>query len=135
MLLISIVYPKRMNDRFLYYDLIDRVNREREKNGFITLGTYEGILYWKLYSQPAAVKNVCFRIRECTAHQVAIQETLIELGKQLPQTLSDQIEEVKRIYQMVQRHREGSLRSFKFLCATRKIYIPSLPVSQHCPHL
>ena len=99
--------PKPENDRYLYYDLITRIAREKEENGFITLGTYEGILYWKLYSQPAAVKNICLRIRENKDRQRKIQKTLENFGMQLTQKVSEDIEEVNRLYQVVQHNRKG----------------------------
>ncbi len=98
---------KPKNDRYLYYALIDRIARERGENGFIGLGTYEGILYWKLYSQPAAVKTVCSRIREDTAVQRTIQERLNRLAERLPSEVSENIEEVSGLYRIVQDCRAG----------------------------
>jgi hypothetical protein len=95
---------KPKNDRYLYYLLIDRVASEKGKGGYIELGTYEGILYWKLYSQPAALKNVCSRIREDEALQRAIQKTLQTLGKRLPQTAPQDIEKVRHMYQIIQKY-------------------------------
>jgi hypothetical protein len=95
---------KPKNDRYLYDLLIDRVAHEKSERGFIELATYEGILYWKLYSQPAALKNVCSRIREDTAIQRAIQRTLQTVGECLPQTVPQKIEEVSQVYQIVQNH-------------------------------
>ncbi len=99
--------PKPLNDRCLYYDLIVRIARERKEKGFITLGTYEGILYWKLYSQPAAVEKICRRIRDDIARQKNIEKTLKNLGNQLPHAVSEELEEVDRIFQVLQHHRRG----------------------------
>lgn len=46
------------SDRELYYLLIDCFARKRLKPYNIDLRIYEALLYWKLCSQPAAVKNV-----------------------------------------------------------------------------
>ena len=92
---------KPRNDRYLYYALMDRIAHEKSKNGFIGLGTYEGILYWKLYSQPAAVKNICLRIREETNLQRDIQRRLESLGDQLPRVLCEDIAQVSNAYQIV----------------------------------
>jgi hypothetical protein len=99
--------PKPRNDRHLYYALLDRIKSEKDRNGYIGLGTYEGILYWKLYSQPAAVKTVCSRIREDIALQKAIEKTLEKLGKQLPQVVSEVTEEVSQLYQLLHNHGNG----------------------------
>lgn len=107
---------KPSNDRHLYYALIDRISREKSENGFISLGTYEGILYWKLYSQPAAVKNVCSRIREDTTIQKTIQKKLNSLGERLPSRVSEGIEEVINLYQILQDSRVG-LRGLANSCA------------------
>lgn len=107
---------KPRNDRYLYYDLIERVAREKGEDGFIQLSTYEGILYWKLYSQPAAVKTVCSCIRENPSLQRAIQETLKDLCDRLPKTVSENIEEVMRLFQVVQ-HSAKDLYGLKNSCA------------------
>jgi len=98
---------KPKNDRHLYYALMDRIAGERDTNGFIGLGTYEGILYWKLYSQPAAIKNVSWRIRQDSKLQGAIQKTLENLGKRLPNTVSEDIEEIRHLYQLVEHYGQG----------------------------
>jgi len=50
------------SDLMLYDLLTQAVHKERSNSGSISMDTYEGILYWKLYSQPAAVKTVCSRL-------------------------------------------------------------------------
>lgn len=53
------------SDRMLYDLLIKAVREERSNSGSISMDTYEGILYWKLYSQLAtAVKTVCSRLND-----------------------------------------------------------------------
>lgn len=45
------------NDRFLYYQIIERIKEESLQRSNITIGTYEAIMYWKLSSQRAAITN------------------------------------------------------------------------------
>jgi len=47
------------SDRELYYLLIEGFSSERIFSAGASVETYEAMLYWKLYSQPAAVKNTC----------------------------------------------------------------------------
>lgn len=95
--------PKPVNDRELYYFLIEKV----AKTGRIDLGTYEGIMYWKLYSQPAAVANVCYKIRKNALIQENITNSLVKLNKELPNTLTKEINAVKDIFFIVQQNAQG----------------------------
>ena len=99
----SWIWPRPGSDRELYYMLVDRVQRERKMIGHIGLGTYEAILYWKLYSQPAAVKTVCTRIREETHLQEGLKGALVALGKQFPNSLTRDIHSVQRLYRSLDR--------------------------------
>ena len=99
---LSTLTEKPKNDRYLYYSLIKRVHDERSANGNIGLGTYEAILYWKLYSQPAAVKNVCRRIHGDVSIQKIIQKALRDLLCQLPQKASQDILQIKQLYQLME---------------------------------
>lgn len=77
---------------------------EMAADGCIGLGTYEAILYWKLYSQPAAVKNVCWRIRQNDVIQRAIQKTLQTLCQQLPPTVAEDISQMQQLYRLMNQH-------------------------------
>jgi hypothetical protein len=70
--------PPPKTDRTLYCSLVDRVASEVNAQGRISMGSYEAILYWKLYSQPAAVANVCKKIRRDTTLQAEIRNNLSE---------------------------------------------------------
>ena len=107
---------KPRNDRYLYYGLIKRVMEEMAADGCIGLGTYEAILYWKLYSQPAAVKNVCWRIRQDGALQRAIQDTLQKLSILLPQTVLADIIQIRHLYDLLQSY-GNSLYGMASSCA------------------
>jgi hypothetical protein len=93
------------NDRHLYYFLIDKINTDRTEKGFIRLGTYEAILYWKLYSLPAALKTVCARIRNDKIIQKDIDNTLNEIGGELALTnVTEDINAIKSLYNLVDKH-------------------------------
>lgn len=93
--------PRPQNDRELYYMLIERTAQEIRSNG-LELGTYEGILYWKLYSQAAAVARTCIPIRK--------------LGKKLPQKVKRTVDDVTLLFNTLNEHSE-SLYGLKNSCA------------------
>ncbi len=41
---------KHDTDRELYYSLVDMIKEQRQISGFMSLRTYEAIIYWKMYS-------------------------------------------------------------------------------------
>jgi len=108
--------PRPETDKDLYYALVDRVRDERASKGYIVLGTYEAILYWKLYSQPAAIANTCKPIRENSNIQHDIENALKALFRQLPQEIARDISKVEELFCLVDRH-AGSLRGLKTSCA------------------
>lgn len=84
--------PRPVSDRELYYRLVERFSAERPKG--IKIGTYEAMLYWKLYSQPAAVANVCGRIHsDMVIRKTAISE-LARFSAILPFSLNRRLSEV-----------------------------------------
>jgi hypothetical protein len=69
------------------------------------LGTYEAILYWKLYSQPAATENVCARIHNDGDIQEKIEKALKELGEQLTMTkVTEDINSINNLYNLLDNH-------------------------------
>lgn len=93
---------KPKNDRYLYNSLVKKVNKERTSKGCIGLGTYEAILYWKLYSQPAATMNVCARIRNDKSIQEGIKTALRGFGEQLSATeVTENIVSIKNLYNLL----------------------------------
>jgi hypothetical protein len=50
--------PRPQSDRELYYALLRSVHTSSTRRLNLPLDSYEAVLYWKLYSQPAAVANV-----------------------------------------------------------------------------
>jgi hypothetical protein len=105
------------NDRDLYYFLVTKVKEEIITEGFIKLGTYEAILYWKLYSQPAALKNVCVRIRNDQMIQTDIEATLKLISGQLALVnVTEDINTIKRLYNLVDKYAH-KLFGLKDACA------------------
>lgn len=107
---------KPKNDRELYYLLIERVQKERNKNGSISLGTYEAIMYWKLYSQATAVKTICSKIRTDNRIQSNIIHGLRSIGSLLPTTLKHNINDIQKLYQSLSTHCQ-LLHGLKNTCA------------------
>src|SRR6266404_1988907 len=58
------LYPRPSSDRFLYHALRQRFALELNSPDGIGLQTFQAMLYWKLYSQPAAVSSTCKRLIE-----------------------------------------------------------------------
>src|SRR5882762_3366915 len=56
--------PRPASDRSLYYALAQKFALELNSSKGISLKTFEAMLYWKLYSQPAAVANTCRRLMQ-----------------------------------------------------------------------
>lgn len=94
------------NDRYLYYEIVNKIKHEKHQ-GIIGLGTYEAIMYWKLYSQPAAVANVCKKIRRDEQKQEIIQSSLRKFSRNLPATVNQDIKEVEELFQVLQSNSFG----------------------------
>ena len=105
-----------INDRHLYYFLVAKVKNERATKDCIGLGTYEGILYWKLYSQPAATKNVCARIRNSKPIQTEIEAALRGLSKKLPLKVTEDISSIIHLYDLLDGY-APKLHGLKDTCA------------------
>jgi hypothetical protein len=93
------------NDRCLYNSLVEKVSKDRSTKGYIGLGTYEAILYWKLYSQPAATKNICAKIRSDKTIKIEIETALKGLGVQLSATdVTENIASIENLYNLLDNH-------------------------------
>jgi hypothetical protein len=71
------------SDRELYCRLVQRVSHEWDSPGGLSIGCYEALLYWKLYSQPAALANTCRRIRKEASIRIQIERGLKELRQRI----------------------------------------------------
>ncbi len=93
--------PKPKNDRELYYLLVDRAENELLSKKLISLGTYEPILYWKFYSQPAAAKRVCTRIRQDGSMQKSIERSLVNLNLPDKSSLKRDLPSMRELYKSI----------------------------------
>ncbi|MBU1177287.1 hypothetical protein KKH96_02470 [Patescibacteria group bacterium] len=84
------------SDRKLYYSLIEGFFDKRESSNAITLDLYKAMLYWKLYSQPAAVANILGKIN----NHKDIENRLIVLSKKLPLKIERNIDEIVKLVQI-----------------------------------
>lgn len=94
---------KPRNDRYLYYTLVKQARQDRAAAGTIKLETYEAILYWKLYSQPAAVKSVCHRISGDEAIRKSIRKGLQSLV--LPEPVHRKMTDIKQLYDLIDKQK------------------------------
>ena len=75
--------PRPETDRSLYYALVERFAHEQSSPTGVTIGTYEAMLYWKPYSQPAAIANTCKPLRERTSLKEIVSQSLRSLSSEL----------------------------------------------------
>lgn len=80
------------SDRELYYLLIKRFSKEKKLDE-INLDTYKGMLYWKLYSQQAALANILKKI-EINLEQRYLEKQLNVLSEKLPTKTSREINQI-----------------------------------------
>jgi hypothetical protein len=95
---LSSISPAPKTDRALYYELRKRFRFELDSQSGITVTTYEAMLYWKLYSQPAAVANACKPLSDNSALREATSTRLKAFSDSGPEAKVHSIlEQVKRI--------------------------------------
>jgi len=82
------------SDRELYDVIITSTQDDIRRLNTLSLQTYEAILYWKLYSQPAAVKNVCFRLSSNEEIRNRTEEGLKNLDSYLPHNIPKEVNRV-----------------------------------------
>ncbi|WP_349606972.1 hypothetical protein [Cupriavidus sp. DF5525] len=88
------------SDRALYYELINRFSPAESFSCVKPLGIYEALLYWKLYSQGRAIKNIGKWIGNNADERQRIQEDLIALFGSLPSVLHRDVKEILSIIRM-----------------------------------
>ena len=103
-------------DRQLYHALISRARKELSTEEGLSTATYEAIMYWKLYSQPAATTNICERIHTDTTVRALITEGLLSLRYIFPATLSRTLPDVQALYRNLQKH-AAPLHGMKTSCS------------------
>lgn len=72
------------SDRALYYELLNVFSEEQRALATEPIGIYEALLYWKLYSQPAAISNTVLKLREDASLRKDTQEKLLLMFQKLP---------------------------------------------------
>ena len=68
--------PRPQSERECYLSLCDQVARDLKTDDGISVATYTAIMYWKLYSQRAAIHNICRRIRNDEARSEQLRPIL-----------------------------------------------------------
>lgn len=84
------------DDRTLYYSLVGQIAHPIAPRT-ITLGWYEGMLYWKLYSQPAPVASICKRLKRDALLREKTGRELERISRVLPTTLPKDVDEIVRV--------------------------------------
>lgn len=77
--------------RLLYYQLAASATPEARLS--VTAEWYEALLYWKLYSQPAAVSNIAGWVEESYADR--LQQFMAQIPPTIPRHVSDIIQLVE----------------------------------------
>ena len=80
--------PIPKSDRELYYQLIKTIGSKNDSRGIIKLATYEAILYWKLYSQPAVIAKVLVPLSDDKDLRRRTSDSLAKLMGSLPLNVS-----------------------------------------------
>ncbi|GEM_PF-1206744 len=83
-------------DGELYYCLIEKFSEDRKKLGRISLESYQAMLYWKIYSQPAAKANIFNKINE----HPEIESRLKKLSEKLPQSITEDRDKIIELVQL-----------------------------------
>ena len=98
--------PRPPSDRDCYHRLCAQVASELNTDAGISVATYTAIMYWKLYSQPAAVANVCRRIRTDVAHRQQLPAALHPLSHQLrPRPSPQEPQDIINLIRLIDRFR------------------------------
>lgn len=90
------LYAATLSDRALYYKLVASASQRRRAQ----LGTdwYEALLYWKLYSQPAAVSNISGWMRSFAP------SSLDSLLAGIPPSLSRDVRDILALVELIGRY-------------------------------
>jgi hypothetical protein len=73
--------PRPTSDRALYHVLLNRFSSEIRTNAGISVDTYLAMLYWKLYSQKAAILQTCHFLVTHPEEQQEAADGLRQLSK------------------------------------------------------
>lgn len=99
------VRPKAESDRSLYYRLLQiaapDISGVRQA---ANIGWYEALLYWKLYSQPAALHNIGEWLRKDDTRRGRNAEQLRFLLAEMPSTIPQQVTAITSLLKSIDRH-------------------------------
>jgi|SRR5579871_5115635 len=99
------------NDRELYYRLIDGYTVSGRATGSDPLGTYQALLYWKLYSQPAAIANLAKWMTVGSEMRRSAASDLPRLLTSLPAALDRSVDAVVKTVQLLDTFQLPGMRS------------------------
>jgi len=100
------VRPAPENDRALYYWLVKTAAPDAsELRQGANIGWYEALLYWKLYSQPAALHNLAEWLRTDAARRGRNTEQLSNLLAELPLTIHEEVPAVNALLKAIDKYR------------------------------
>ena len=83
---LSAIQRRVATDRQLYYRLVEELSWTPQHRPSLDGSAYEALLYWKLYSQPAALSNLKSRFSGERSRDIA--RRLDRMLRELPSTLS-----------------------------------------------
>lgn len=93
--------PKPRSDRDLYYELIRRFDSEIRSAAGLAVETYEGFLYWKFYSTPGAVRDICEVVWNYDGGKRAdLAENLRRLSGQFPPAPGRDLARIREIMRL-----------------------------------
>jgi hypothetical protein len=94
------------SDRSLYYHLVQAAGPDISgARQAVDIGWYEALLYWKLYSQPAAVHNIAEWLRKDDPRRRRNAEQLRLLLAEMPRTIPQQLTAVTSLLKSIDKHR------------------------------
>jgi hypothetical protein len=100
------VRPIADRDRSLYYRLVQTAAPDIAGVGQAAdIGWYEALLYWKLYSQPAAVHNVGEWLRKDDTRRRRNAEQLRFLLAEMPSTIPQQLTAITSLLKSIDKRR------------------------------
>jgi hypothetical protein len=93
------ISPNPQSDRVLYKMLLSRFAEELASENVVTFDTYLAMLYWKLYSQGAAIANTCKVLVENSQEKGRALVGLRQLSSRLRGVSTERLEDVLDLIQ------------------------------------
>lgn len=99
---------KPTSDRELYYKLVEIYFKGRLVE---SIAQYEALLYWKLYSQPAARSNISRWLCNDLSERVRYERNFARLIEQLPKSLNRDVNQVLELIDLIGGYRLPGMMS------------------------